>query len=155
VSHLSTRRAGCSQGVCEGDSHQGGASQALAEARTAPPGGLRAYVALRRFAPRRVRLRQEGCGLPIGMSGGSQPRPERGASHRLHRIRPSSWAMQAADSHRDSPIADPYRMYTSMSTSLRGCGVTEAFTYGSSCSGRRGSSLAPNHPLTLAARVKR
>jgi hypothetical protein len=67
VNRLSTRRAGRSQGVCKGGSHQDGASQALAEARTAHQGGLRAYVALRRFVPLRARLQREVCGLPIGL----------------------------------------------------------------------------------------
>ena len=68
MNRLSIRRPGCSQGVCKGVSHQDGASQALAEARTAHQGGLRAYVALCRFAPLRARLQREGCGLPIARS---------------------------------------------------------------------------------------
>jgi hypothetical protein len=67
VNRLSTRRAGRSQGVGEGGSHQEGTSQALAEARIAHPGGLRAYVALRRFDPLRARFQREGCGVPIDL----------------------------------------------------------------------------------------
>src|SRR5262247_2716461 len=72
VNRLSTHRAGRSQGVGKGGSPQEGARQALAEARTAPQGGRRAYVALRRCAPLRARLQREGCGwlidLPITLS---------------------------------------------------------------------------------------
>ena len=68
MNRLSTRRAGRSQGVYKGGSHQDGASQALAKARPAHQGGLRAYVALRRFTPLRACLQREGYGLPIAMS---------------------------------------------------------------------------------------
>src|SRR5215813_9859843 len=68
VNHLSTWRAGRSKGVCKGGSHQEGASQALAEARTIPQGGRRADVALCRCDSLRARLWREVRGLPIVMS---------------------------------------------------------------------------------------
>jgi hypothetical protein len=67
VNRLSTRRAGRSQGIGEGGSPQEGASQALAEARTAHQGGRRASVALRRCDLLRARLQSEVCGWPIAL----------------------------------------------------------------------------------------
>ena len=67
VNRLSTRRAGRSQGGGEGGSHQAGTSQALAEARTAPQGGRRAYVARRRCDPLRARLQKAVGGWPIDL----------------------------------------------------------------------------------------
>ena len=95
MNRLSTRRAGRSQGVDEGGSPQEGTSQALAAARTAPQGGRRADVALRRCDPLRARLRREAYGLLSATSCYEVSQP--GGS--LHLAKSSGWRRRVCTQH--------------------------------------------------------
>ena len=95
MNRLSTRRAGCSQGVGQGGSPHDGASQALAEARTAHQGGRRAYVALRRCNPLRARLQREADGLLIALSCSEVSQPGGG----IHLAKRSGWRRRVCTQH--------------------------------------------------------
>ena len=95
VRRISPRRAGRPQGVREGSAHQDGTLQALAEERTAPQGGLRAYVALRRCDPLRARLRREAYGLLSATSCYEVSQP----GGCLHLAKSSGWRRRGCTQH--------------------------------------------------------
>ena len=100
VNRLSPRRAGCSRGRGEGGSPQAGASQALAEARTAHQGGRRVDVALRRCDPLRARLQRAGWGLPIGLPITTSCEAVSPPGGGLHLAKRSGWRRRVAPQDR-------------------------------------------------------
>ena len=75
--------------------HTKGTLQALAEERTAPQGGLRAYVALRRCDLLRARLRREAYGLLIATSCYEVSQP----GGCLHLAKSSGWRRRVCTQH--------------------------------------------------------
>ena len=99
MNRLSTRRAGRFQGIGEGGSHQEGTSQALTEARTAHPGGRRAYVARRRCDSLRARIQRAvwgvSIGLPIALSCEEVSQP----GGCIHLAKRSDWRRRVSTQH--------------------------------------------------------